>query len=346
MYFLDKNDLQKLLEKWSQNQEIFAPQNEAGEVMLLPYDKDKFTMDYINFSFPVKEYFFRQKEILFKWEEKDGVIKLEAPKPEPERRKLFFGIRPCDAYGIAYMDKFFLDEYMDGFYEGCRRDTFLAVVNCSKVGESCFCSSMGTGPFGKLKYDLIFTPIVEGYLIEAGTTFGRELLEDGRELLKEDKERHLVEKEKLELEVANKFTKQLISRNPKKVLEDNYNNPIWKKLAADCVSCTGCTNVCPTCTCFNVVEEKNDLSGGRRVRYWDSCQADAFTRNAGEHNPRNPEIRVKYRLFDKFKYIEERFHYRGCSGCGRCIDVCPAAIDIVEIINELAKEGQAIEGGE
>ncbi|MEK6264203.1 MAG: 4Fe-4S dicluster domain-containing protein, partial [Clostridium sp.] len=108
--------------------------------------------------------------------------------------------------------------------------------------------------------------------------------------------------------------------------------------------CTGCTNLCPTCTCFNVVEENISCDSGCRVRCYDSCQSDSFTRNAGEHNPRNDVSRVRYRLFDKFKYIEEKFNKKGCSGCGRCTAVCPASINVVNVINELGERDIVKEG--
>jgi Fe-S oxidoreductase len=46
--------------------------------------------------------------------------------------------------------------------------------------------------------------------------------------------------------------------------------------------------------------------------------------------------RVRYRIYDKFKYIEDKFNLKGCTGCGRCINVCPASINVVDIINKLA----------
>jgi NAD(P)H-flavin reductase len=38
------------------------------------------------------------------------------------------------------------------------------------------------------------------------------------------------------------------------------------------------------------------------------------------------------------KYIEERFGFKGCTGCGRCINVCPAFIDIIEVASKLKQE--------
>lgn len=337
MYLLKKEDVKSLLSKWSDEFEVFSPQVEDGQVMLLPYEEKNFTVDYVNFAFPFKEYFFTQREVLFSWKNIDGHITTETSNTADSKKKIYFGIRPCDAYGISYMDKFFLEGYRDGFYGRKREQAYIVAINCIKPGDNCFCSSMGTGPFAEGGYDVLLTPMEDNYIVEAGNSRGEELIAAALDLLTKFQGDINSKKELVEKEVINKFKTRLITDNPGGVLEKNYNNPIWLQISEDCVACTGCTSMCPTCTCFNVVEERTGENSGARVRHWDSCQSDSFTRNAGEHNPRTREIRVKYRIYDKFKYIEDKFNYKGCTGCGRCINVCPASINFVKIINSLAE---------
>jgi ferredoxin len=187
---------------------------------------------------------------------------------------------------------------------------------------------------------VLFTPLEEMYLVEVGSKKGEELVVASKGLLFECSEEILEEKEVVRENALNSFKTSINTENPGKVLTDNFKNPIWQGISNSCVACTGCTSMCPTCTCFNVVEESTGVNSGCRVRYWDSCQSDSFTRNAGEHNPRNKEIRVKYRIYDKFKYIEDKFNMKGCTGCGRCINVCPAGINVVKIINNLVENTQ------
>ena len=91
-------------------------------------------------------------------------------------------------------------------------------------------------------------------------------------------------------------------------------------------------------------EERLDARSGRRVRVKDSCQTAGFTRNAGWHNPRSKAAAVRHRIMDKLVYIQDRFGKKGCVGCGRCIDVCPAGIDIRKIaatvVRDCPPEGQ------
>lgn len=346
MYILYKKDLKKFIESLARESEVYTPQKEDEQVMLLPYEESGFTMDYVNFSFPVKEHLFKQREILFSWKNDHGQISVEMPGNSSAKSRIYFGVRPCDAYGIRYMDKFFLEGYRDGFYGNNRDTAAIIALNCTEPGENCFCSSMGTGPFAVNGYDLLFTPLEYKYFIQIGTAKGEELVASAESLLIEADESLLQEKDMAKKAALDKFNKKINAENIGRLLEENFDKPIWKELSKGCISCTGCTSLCPTCTCFNVVEEGSGANSGCRVRYWDSCQSDSFTRNAKEHNPRSKEARVRYRIYDKFKYIEDRFVMKGCTGCGRCVNVCPASINVVDIINKLADSSLSIEGCE
>ena len=311
--------------------------------MLLPYESNELTFDYINFPFPVKEFLFKQKEELFHWNKDNDSVNVQAAELSLNNKSILFGIRSCDAYGIAYMDKFFLEGYVDEIYKRNRDATWIVAVNCLEIGEDCFCNSMGTGPFASVGYDVLFTKLDYGYLVEVATVKGGELIHLGGKLFTKANNNLIVEKNEIANSLADKFKTRIKVNNIAKVLEDNFNDPLWEQLSKDCVSCTGCTTLCPTCTCFNVVEENTSCDSGCRTRCYDSCQSDSFTRNAGEHNPRNDISRVRYRLYDKFKYIEEKFKMKGCSGCGRCINVCPASINVVSVINKLGEQSNTAE---
>ena len=130
-----------------------------GQVMLLPYESNELCLDYINFPFPVKEFLFKQKEELFHWNKNNGSINVQPAEISLKNKTILFGIRSCDAYGIAYMDKFFLEGYVDEIYKKNREATWIVAVNCLEIGEDCFCNSMGTGPFASVGYDILFTPL-------------------------------------------------------------------------------------------------------------------------------------------------------------------------------------------
>ena len=209
MHILKKEDLKKLLNTWSLAFEVYAPTKNQGDIMLLPYEENELNLDYINFPFPIKEFLFKQKEELFHWNNNNGSIKTHTPEIFSENKSILFGVRPCDAYGVAYMDKFFLEGFNDELYQKNREATFIAAVNCLEVGEDCFCSSMGTGPFASVGYDILFTPLENEYLIEVVSVKGEELLALGEHLFTEADNKQLKEKQVIEGSVW-KNLKQLL----------------------------------------------------------------------------------------------------------------------------------------
>ncbi len=100
MRWLATENLQPLLKLWSKEYRVMAPVEEQDDVTLVPYDSEKFTLDYINFFLPVKEYLFAQKDELFKWEKVDDTIPTSSPGEGDFDQQILFGIRACDVYGI------------------------------------------------------------------------------------------------------------------------------------------------------------------------------------------------------------------------------------------------------
>lgn len=335
MYILKAKDLEKALQIWNESFKVFVPKGEKGKTQLSEYEGNC-EVDYINFSTPFRQFLFGKKEELFSWEKSEDRIKIIRPKIDTDK-KLYFGVRPCDIYSIPYLDLFFTERYKDDIYSKKRKYTYIIGLNCVEPGENCFCSSMGTGPFAKKGYDVIFTPIDDEYLIEVATEKGEEIVEAIKDMLTDGDNTHLQLKSKLLKNVKDKFTRKVDLQKIESVMQHTFDNPIWEELAKHCKGCTRCTLVCPTCTCFNVVED-NKGDHGSRSRCWGSCQTATFTKNAGDHNPRNSVSQFRYRILDKMKYIPERFDYKGCTGCGRCIEVCPAFIDITDTVNTLQSD--------
>ena len=100
----------------------------------------------------------------------------------------------------------------------------------------------------------------------------------------------------------------------------------WETLGRECLSCGGCTFVCPVCHCFNIVDL--GIPDGERVRCRDTCILSGFSRMTSGANPRRtPGERMHNWYLDKFEYIPQKTGLPGCVGCGRCTRVCLAEID-------------------
>ena len=126
------------------------------------------------------------------------------------------------------------------------------------------------------------------------------------------------------------------------LLDASYDSLLWDAIARRCFSCGTCTNVCPTCYCFDVQDKLNiDTVSGQRVRSWDSCQLRVFAEVAGGENFReHASSRMRHRVFRKGKFIQERTGKLGCVGCGRCSTNCVAKISILEAFQQIADEAK------
>lgn len=114
-----------------------------------------------------------------------------------------------------------------------------------------------------------------------------------------------------------------------------FESDLWSDIADTCVQCGTCTFVCPTCYCFDISQDQR-ADEGSRFRCWDSCMFTDYTLMAGGHNPRaERSTRVRQRFMHKLCYFEQRYGESLCVGCGRCIQECPAAVDITRIIDAI-----------
>ncbi|MBY0277938.1 4Fe-4S dicluster domain-containing protein, partial [Candidatus Binatia bacterium] len=110
----------------------------------------------------------------------------------------------------------------------------------------------------------------------------------------------------------------------------------WQQLGPLCFACTGCTTLCPTCSCFTIVDEVCG-SGGVRCRLLDSCLLEGFQREASGHNPSaRPGDRVRRFWTHKLGASFTRHMGRpGCVGCGRCDVTCPGSIGARAVLSRL-----------
>ena len=121
------------------------------------------------------------------------------------------------------------------------------------------------------------------------------------------------------------------------VLASAAKSPVWEKQSEKCYSCGTCNLVCPTCYCFDVLDEMGlSLTEGDRVREWDGCMLEEFAEVAGDENFREDRSqRLRHRMYRKYSYLFTRYDVPFCCGCGRCARQCLVDIDPVGVINEL-----------
>jgi sulfhydrogenase subunit beta (sulfur reductase) len=297
---------------------------------------DQLELGYPTTVIPPKKYLFPQREGLLRFEDggRSVVPTLEA------RPTVVLGMHTCDLHAIHLLDRVFSRDYPDQHYLAHRDNTLLVSVECLEPCMShSFCKSMGTLSVTD-GYDLHLTDLGEAYAVDVGSARGGSLL-DGMKAIRPG---NGADQRSLNRVISEKWPRfplrlEFDVTDLPSLLSVSYASPLWKELGDRCLACGMCTNVCPTCYCFNVVDEVDfTLSAGKRYREWDSCQLDKFATVAGGHNFRAKRAsRQRHRFFRKGKYQTDAFGLLGCVGCGRCAQACLVHITPVDTFNELRR---------
>jgi len=231
------------------------------------------------------------------------------------------------------LDMTFKDAYEDPYFLPRRRNTLLVGLGCIRPYDSCFCTSLGSDPFDAANVDLMFSDIGDNYLIEAVTEAGKQLIAKTNGL-EEATEADNAQAKEVKEASSRKITRKIITKDiDEKLLACFENKDHWEKVAAKCISCGVCTLLCPTCYCFDINDEMVKKQG-TRFRSWDSCGFPIYTKMPME-NREEKWRRVRQKVCHKYEFYPMNFGVIACTGCGRCIRLCPVNWDITQTLASL-----------
>ncbi len=345
-YTAQKEQVNAWLSKLAEQYSVFAPKAIAKSITFQTYTKDELAsahltelLDYTTVS--AKKVYLPETEVLLEYtakkqeedlSKKDISVNCELNSTQ----KIVFGTRPCDAKAVLVQDAQYMGgKYRDPYYAAHRENTFMITQTCDETLPSCFCNWTDTDLTSAYASDILFTTTDKGYVFEAITEKGKELLALGAFSEATDEDNKIVEAkhQKAHESLPKKPDMSQITQ----IIAYNFeNSDFWAKVSAGCIGCSSCTFVCPTCQCFTITDEGNPLQG-KRMRSWASCMSDEFTREASGHNPRGVGfMRWRNRLGHKFNYmLSWHKDLYSCTGCGRCLGSCPASISINGMITSI-----------
>jgi ferredoxin len=263
------------------------------------------------------------------------------PENNTEKAFAFIGVRPCELKAMEIQDRIFRGEtFTDTHYDHTRTQAFILAINCGRANDTCFCTSMDSGPQAKDGYDLALTEFFEDgrhlFLIEIGSEKGGDALEAVP--VEQVEKNHLAICNEQYEDTCASISRTMDTQNLRESLLSNPDHPRWEAVADRCLSCANCTLVCPTCFC-TTVEDTTDLSGdhAERWRRWDSCFTMDFSYVAGGNIRSSTKSRYRQWMTHKLATWHDQFDTTGCVGCGRCITWCPVGIDITEEVESIQK---------
>lgn len=340
MKIIPKTSVSDWIQQLRRRYRVVGPQPKNGQFVFAEIETAvDMTLDYPTTCVPPKKYLFPQKENLLQYH-LDGSHIQAVIETEPT---VIFGIHTCDVQATRLFDQIFSQGFADQHYRTRRKDIFLVSIECmSPCSEHAYCRDMGTSHLPQAA-DLHLTDMGHVYALHINTDRGASLV--AGTLVKEFTPAWQSIYDTVIAQKQEAFPKRLNFEADQlnNLLHEGYNSKLWQAVGDDCLACGMCTQVCPTCVCFDVTDEADlMLKEGRRTRRWDSCQATTFALVAGGHNFRQARrARQRHRFMRKGKYMHDAYGQLGCVGCGRCGQACLVHITPINVLNALYQEQNA-----
>jgi sulfhydrogenase subunit beta (sulfur reductase) len=334
---IKKDVLAEIIKKMAADVTVYAPVREEDNVLFkfLAPGEEPLTR-FANTKNAPKNLFFPHTEKMMRFTKTQQGVEF-AGAPEAAKEAVLFGVRPCDARSFALLDRLFDQEkYRDPFYIEKRAATTVISLDCVHPPyQTCFCTSVGGGPFSTEGIDVALTELGDEVLAEFLTPKGEKLMTFFGDVKPDEKTD--AAKEAAAKQAEGEITARIPAKEIKPILDAHFEHPFWNTIHQRCLACGTCTFLCPTCHCFDISDETKGADGVR-LRNWDSCMFPQFTKETSGHNPRpSQKERWRQRVMHKFKYYVDNFDAIGCVGCGRCVIACPVNIDIRKIVEDIAK---------
>lgn len=339
-HILKHGELDGFINKLSKKMQVVAPVDKgSGNFAFQEVSgASGIALKYTPTILPPKKYFMPQMEKMLDFD-------LSGPQPSDKAvidvpELAVFGVHTCDLAGIQCLNMVFSERPRDYNYLFRKEKIFLIGMECNDYCDDCASCALVNSHMPSGGYDLFFTDLGDRFIIHVNTQKAEEIIEEMG--LAKASSAEMTALEKVREHKRSVFRNEIgvDSRKLPEVLAKGGKSKVWEDIGNRCVSCGNCTNVCPTCYCFDMADTINlDMKTGHRSRTWDSCQFETFAAVAGGENFREKRSeRQRHRYSRKFKFPLDKFYRFFCTGCGRCTRACMAGISLKETLKSLAKE--------
>ena len=142
---LTLSKLNELFAAMAAQQQLYIPADKGGQAQFLPYVDGMELTKSLNTARSAKDLFFPQTEDIVGFQVQGTEITLEETR-DPGAPFVVFGVRACDARSFDILDRVFLSDPVDTFYETRRANGTVVTLACTRPEETCFCGVFGIDP--------------------------------------------------------------------------------------------------------------------------------------------------------------------------------------------------------
>lgn len=330
-------NIYQVLNALSSQYTIYVPCDEEKATTYKKYVEGVKLSNALKTNRSAKDFFFPQTENLMSFKVEGKNIEVIDDRKESEDF-IVFGVRACDEKSLQILDKVFLAEPVDTYYQNRREHGVIITMACARPEATCFCHAFDIDkkrPNG----DIRCYKTEDGYYFEALTEKGEKVLEKVNNLLTDSDDsqvkKQIADIEKIEEKLPLKDVQ--VKKFGKDKTKEFFDSKEWDELSQSCLGCGTCTFVCPTCQCYDI-KDFNTNNGVKRFRCWDSCMYSSFTLMAHGNSRNTQKERFRQRFMHKLVYFPTNNDGMfSCVGCGRCVEKCPISMNIVKVINALSQ---------
>ena len=339
MFKISLNDINKLFAAFSKENAVYAPVKEGDLSNYKVWDENKeVCLTDLNTVKSPKDIFFPQSENLVAFKRGDKTIEVIENR-DPSEPTVVFGVRACDLKGFEVLDKVFLAEPVDTFYQERRNKVAIVALACGEPDETCFCTTFGIDPTNPVADATAW--IVDGELyLKANNEKGENLINLAKDVLSETDDSKVKAQQENVKKILDKLPLKDLSLDgfDEEHMMEKFDSEKWKELSQGCLGCGTCTFVCPTCQCYDI-RDFDTGNGIKRFRCWDSCMYSDFTKMAHGNNRNSQVERFRQRFMHKLVYFPANNDgMYSCVGCGRCLQKCPISMNIAKVIRAFGED--------
>ena len=345
MYKIKREDLPALFQKIAADQELYLPVRTADQTNFGVWREEaEVDLDTLKTVKSPKDVFFPQSETLYTCYREGKKLSVE-PETLKEQDFVVFGMKACDIKGVEVLDRVFLSDPIDTFYAARRDHGTIVALACHEPEETCFCKVFGVDAAHPAA-DVAAWMVEDTLYWKPETEKGQKLTKKLADLLEKAEdagsETAVAEEEEKIRSIMEELPYSHLSLEGWNgdVLMEKFESPLWEELYKPCLACGTCTFVCPTCQCYDI-KDYDTGHGVQRYRCWDSCMYSDFTMMAHGNNRTSQKERFRQRFMHKLVYFPANNDgMYSCVGCGRCVEKCPASLNIVKVVKAFQeKEG-------